>query len=57
MIHATNIWVFMLLILGVFIMECGNRSNIGIGASTLSGGGREWGGFISWVEWAVGLRL
>jgi hypothetical protein len=37
MIHATDTWVFILLILilGVFI-ECGNRSDIGMGACTLS---------------------
>jgi hypothetical protein len=26
MIHVTDIWVFMLLILDVQIVECGNRS-------------------------------
>jgi hypothetical protein len=35
MIHATNIWVFMVLILGVFI-NCGNVSDIRVGASSLA---------------------
>jgi hypothetical protein len=31
MIHATDIWVFMLLSFWVFFMKCGNRSDIGMG--------------------------
>jgi hypothetical protein len=34
MIHASDIWMFMLLNLGVFI-ECGNRLDIGMGAFAL----------------------
>jgi hypothetical protein len=34
MIHAIDIWVFMLLILGVFI-GCGNRLNTGMEVPTL----------------------
>jgi hypothetical protein len=33
MMHAIDIWMFMLHILGVLI-GCGNRLNIGMGAST-----------------------
>jgi hypothetical protein len=34
MTHATNIWMFLLLMLGVF-MKYGNKSHIEMGPSTL----------------------
>jgi hypothetical protein len=51
MIHATYIWVLMLLIVGVFI-ECKNRSWTKMGASTLVWSERDYkmNQIISWYN-------